>query len=193
MHVGILLLMFCSAWSYWVKRGTPRGLFAQNPDLEWEEMETKISKRMMPIRVPGHNLWRSASNNQTIAPVPKVLPQYLIMSASKDPKEVFKPGKGTGPLPASVVDLLLGSPSNVLPIKSVKDPRQSVEILCHIDRLYVRMKRQFFKSPGAYRYLKLGTCPVNAGTPIYYYNLYLLTTDCGFKQQVGNLFFFFVT
>lgn len=189
MYTWLLLLMFCSAWSYWFRSGAPRGLFVQNPDLEWARMETKISKEMMPLSAPKGKLWRSASSSST--PATKMFNQYLIMSASKDPKKVFKPGQGAEPLPPSVVNLLLGSPSNFLPIESVKDPKQLVQILCHIDRLYVRINRVVFKTSGAYKYLKLGTCPVNAGTQTYYYLLYLLTTDCGFTQQVSKSFFFF--
>lgn len=189
VHAGLLLLMFCSAYSYWVRKGAVQSLFDKNPALEWEKMETKISKEIMPLHGPEGKLWRSASSSQT--PTPKVFPMYVIMSASKDQKSVFKPGQGTASLPVWAVNLLLGSPSNILPIESVKDPKQFVELQCHLDRVYLRVKREVFKTLGAYTYLKLGTCPVNAGTATHYYFLYLLTTDCGFRQEVGKGFCLF--
>ncbi|AWP06159.1 putative zona pellucida sperm-binding protein 3-like isoform 6 [Scophthalmus maximus] len=65
-----------------------------------------------------------------------------------------------------------------------------VELLCHVDRIYVRIRRDVFKSLNAYKDLKLGTCPVNQGTKAHYYLLYLLKTDCGFKleSKADNLF-----
>ncbi|XP_070684599.1 zona pellucida sperm-binding protein 3 [Pempheris klunzingeri] len=56
-------------------------------------------------------------------------------------------------------------------------------MLCHFDRMYVRIKKEVFNSRDAYKYLKLGNCPVNQGTTTYYYLLYLLRTDCGFRTE----------
>ncbi|KAM7009831.1 zona pellucida sperm-binding protein 3 [Tautogolabrus adspersus] len=58
-----------------------------------------------------------------------------------------------------------------------------IEILCHVDRMYVRVRRELFKTRDAYKYLKLGGCPVNRATTEHYYFLYLLKTDCGFKKE----------
>ncbi|KAI3352847.1 hypothetical protein L3Q82_019423 [Scortum barcoo] len=49
--------------------------------------------------------------------------------------------------------------------------------------MYVRIRREVFNTLDAYKYLKLGTCPINQGTKEHYYFLYLLKTDCGFKTE----------
>lgn len=189
IHAGLLLLVFCSTCSYQVRSGVTRGLFVQKPELEWARMETEISKETMPVPAPKGKLWRSALASPSTTPAPKTLPQYLIMSGAGDQKEDFKPGRGARPLSGSAVNMLIGSPSNALQTERIKDPKQLVEILCHFDRMYVRIKREVFKTIDAYKYLKLGTCPVNAGTQIHYYLLYRLITDCGFNQQVSKGYF----
>uniref|UniRef100_A0A8C4IEI3 Zona pellucida glycoprotein 3c n=1 Tax=Dicentrarchus labrax TaxID=13489 RepID=A0A8C4IEI3_DICLA len=107
-------------------------------------------------------------------------------SASQDQKEVFKPEKGFRPLPYSVMNMLLGSLTGTITTTTTvatTSPKM-VEILCHVDRMYVRIKREFFKTRNAWKYLKLGTCAVKASTKEHYYLLNLLQDDCGFQKEV---------
>ncbi|KAK2815750.1 hypothetical protein Q5P01_026217 [Channa striata] len=146
-------------------------------------MGTQMSKENMPVPTLRGKFLRSASVSGSTAAEATTLPEYLIVSSSNDLKQDFKPQTGSKPLPASAVNMLLGSPSNSLSPVNNLDPNKTVEILCHVDRMYVRIKREVFKTRDAYKYLKLGTCPVNQGTSVHYYLLYLLTTDCAFKQE----------
>ncbi|XP_067352714.1 zona pellucida sperm-binding protein 3 [Channa argus] len=181
--VGLLSLLVCFAYSYEFRSGAGNGLFVQHPELEWKRMGRQMTRQNMPVPTLKSSFLRSASGSGSTPAEAKILPEYLIVSSSNDPKRDFKPQMGNKPLPDSAVNMLLGSPSNSLPNVTQEDPKKTVEILCHVDRMYVRIKREVFKTRDAYKYLKLGTCPVNQGTSIHYYLLYLLTMDCGFKQE----------
>ncbi|XP_070781317.1 zona pellucida sperm-binding protein 3 [Enoplosus armatus] len=181
MHAGLLLLLFCSAYSYQFRSRAGYGLFVEDPELEWERMETVIDEEMTRAPAPETKFWRSASGSGSSTPEAKKVPEYLIVSASKDQKEVFKPEKGARPLPDSVKEMLLVTAA---PAPATGRARTKlIEILCHVDRMYVRIRREVFKSRDAYKYLKLGNCPVNQGTKAHYYLLYLLKTNCGFKKE----------
>uniref|UniRef100_A0A3Q3LIK0 Zona pellucida glycoprotein 3c n=1 Tax=Mastacembelus armatus TaxID=205130 RepID=A0A3Q3LIK0_9TELE len=185
MDMGLFLLLFCSAYSYQLETEFRDYLFADDPDAEWLRMETEAGEENMPVLMPRAKfspLDSGSSKTQT-----KTLPEYLVVSTSKDQKEVFKPGKGTGHLSDWAKAVLLGRPPSILNIGRVRDPTGLVEVLCHVDRIYVRIKKGVFKTIDAYKYLKLGTCPVNQSTKTHYYLLYLLRTDCGFKREVDQL------
>ncbi|XP_074485182.1 zona pellucida sperm-binding protein 3 [Sebastes fasciatus] len=175
MHAGIVLLLFCSAYSYQFRYDP----FVQDPEREWERMETVIGEEMTEALAP-ETKFLSASGNGSSTPEAKTVPEYLVVS--KDQKEVFKPEKGARPLPDSAKEMLLKTVSTTPATAGTARPKL-VEILCHVDRIYVRIRREVFKTRDAYKYLKLGTCPVNQGTKNHYYLLYLLKTDCGFKRQ----------
>ncbi|XP_029949284.1 zona pellucida sperm-binding protein 3 [Salarias fasciatus] len=63
------------------------------------------------------------------------------------------------------------------------DKSKDIEVLCHIDRMYVRVRRDMFKTPHAYKFLKLGRCPVNAGKKEHFFLLHALKSNCGFKKM----------
>ncbi|XP_060941286.1 zona pellucida sperm-binding protein 3 [Limanda limanda] len=109
-------------------------------------------------------------------------PRYKLISMSEYPKESFKPEKGVRPLPAFAKEVLV-VPSSIGTTVAAPARKPVVEALCHLDRIYVRVLREGFKSVDAYKYMKLGSCPVNQGTKEHYYFLYLLTTDCNFKKE----------
>lgn len=184
MYVWLLFLLFRFASSYHFKSGAGNGLFVQDPALEWEEMETVIGEKMSRGPLPVSKLLRSASSGGSSTPEPIRVLEYVTVSKSQDQKEVFEPEKGARPLPASVKEMLLGATAT----PSIKPParKKIVEILCHVDRMYVRIRREVFRTRDAYKYLKLGSCPVNQGTKEHYYLLYLLETDCGFTVKVGE-------
>ncbi|XP_023277786.1 zona pellucida sperm-binding protein 3-like [Seriola lalandi dorsalis] len=185
MHTGLLLLLFSSAYSYQFRSGAGSGLSVQDPELEWARMETVIDEDMKPGPALKTKLWRSGSGSGSSTPEAKKLPEYVNVLSSKYPKEAFKPEKGARPLPDWVKEMLLRPSTAAKPAAggAAAGRGKLVEILCHVDRMYVRIRRQVFKTRDAYKNLKLGTCPVNQGTKDHYYLLYLLKTDCGFKRE----------
>lgn len=185
---GFLLLMFCSAYSYQLRSGPRYGAFVHDPELEWERMQTVIGEEMKQVPAPEPKFWKSVARSQTPVPEAKKVPEFLIVSASDLQKEVFKPEKGARPLPSSISKMLLEA--TAAPTTAAADTRPKlVEVLCHVDRMYVRIRKEVFKYKDAYKYIKLGSCPVNQGTKDHYYFLYLLKNDCGFKKEVGEVVF----
>lgn len=185
MHAGLLLLLLCSAYSYQFRGRAGYGSFVQDPEREWERMETVIGEEMAEARAHKNKFLRSPSSSGSETPTAKEVPEYVVVSSSEDKKEVFKPEKGARPLPDEAKEIL--TPTTTASTRA--NPRQKmVEMLCHVDRVYVRIRREIFMYKDSYKYLKLGTCPVNQGTKLHYYLLYLLKTDCGFKKEVGICF-----
>lgn len=96
------------------------------------------------------------------------------------PRGLFKPEGGISPLPDAVRQMLLPP----APVKPTPPQYGAVDALCHLDRMYVRIKKGVFVNPSeAWRYLKVGTCPVNEDTAEHYYFLYYLK-GCGLKYEV---------
>ncbi|XP_010732496.2 zona pellucida sperm-binding protein 3 [Larimichthys crocea] len=182
-HAGLLLLFLCSSVQF--RSGVGYGLFVQDPDLEWERMKTVIGEKTPRAPAPNSRALKSSPST----PDAKKVPEYQVISASQVQKEVFKPEKGARPLPSSVKEMLLATAAPATTAGTTRP--QIIEVLCHVDRLYVRVRREVFKTKGAYKNLKLGTCPVNRGTKEHYYFLYLLKNDCGFVKEnnADNLLF----
>lgn len=181
-HAGLLLLFLCSSVQF--RSGVGYGLFVQDPDLEWERMKTVIGEKTPRAPAPNSRALKSSPST----PDAKKVPEYQVISASQVQKEVFKPEKGARPLPSSVKEMLLATAAPATTAGTTRP--QIIEVLCHVDRLYVRVRREVFKTKGAYKNLKLGTCPVNRGTKEHYYFLYLLKNDCGFVKEVKFFLFF---
>ncbi|CAK6962868.1 zona pellucida sperm-binding protein 3 [Scomber scombrus] len=175
LHAGLVLLLCCSAYSQTFRSMAQYGLFVEDPELEWERMATLMDEDTIPAPAPR-------AKSESPLPEAKKLPEYMIVSKSKDPIELFKPEKGARPLPNLAKKILLPDDASALTTGNSAPPKL-VEILCHVDRIYVRIKREVFKSRDAYKYLKLGACPVNQGTKEHYYLLHLLKTDCGYKKE----------
>lgn len=183
MRAGLLLLLFCFADSQF---SSGDGLFLQDPESEWRRLEMLIKEETMRAPAPESKLGKSAPNGGT--PEAKPVPRYVVVPASEVQKEVFKPDKSSRPLPKSVKDMLLKATTTAKPPSTGGPPARTpnVEILCHLDRIYTRIRRLVFKTRKAYKYLQVGKCPVNQGTKEHYYFLYLLRTDCGFDKEVGK-------
>ncbi|XP_061130985.1 zona pellucida sperm-binding protein 3 [Syngnathus typhle] len=156
----------------------------EDAELEWEslhpELESEMDKvppglksrsSMFPDRLP-----KSKSSQ------PVMSSWHRIVSFSQDPKELFIPEKGVRPLPDSVKKMLLAPPPTVASIGGAAKSKL-VEVLCHIDRMYVKVSKELFSTRDAFKDLKLGKCPVNEGTSEHYFLLYLLNADCGFERE----------
>ncbi|XP_053275483.1 zona pellucida sperm-binding protein 3 [Pleuronectes platessa] len=175
-RAGLLLLLVCAAYSYQFRSGAGRGLAVRNPDAEWDRLTTVMSEERNVASSP--RAWKATqlkANKDTF-------PRYKLISKFKFQKEAFKPERGVRPLPAFATEVLV-VPSNTGTTTVAAARAPQVEILCHLDRIYVRVLRVGFRSLDAYKYMKLGSCPVNQGTKEHYYFLYLLTTDCNFKKE----------
>ncbi|XP_017312899.1 zona pellucida sperm-binding protein 3 [Ictalurus punctatus] len=102
---------------------------------------------------------------------PLKLPQFQQISSSDVHKLIFKPARNLRPVPALMKSILLPSPTPATAAPLPSKPRR-IELLCHIDRIYVRVQKSLFTNPDAGKYLKVGTCTVNKDSPKYYYFLY---------------------
>ncbi|XP_054634152.1 zona pellucida sperm-binding protein 3 [Dunckerocampus dactyliophorus] len=178
MSAWLLLLLICSAGN-----GDAESEWdSVEAELELEtetEMDEEVSPGLVPRAVVSDvEFLRSGSS----APQRKRAPWYRIASFSQEPKELFRPEKGFRVVPNSVKKMLLAPPP---PIATPGGTGTSklVEVLCHVDRMYVRVRRELFSTSDAFKDLKLGVCPVNEGTPDHYYLLYLLKSDCGFIRE----------
>ncbi|XP_059207763.1 zona pellucida sperm-binding protein 3 [Centropristis striata] len=183
MHCGLLLLLlFCSACSYQFRRGY--GPLVRDPDREWDRVKKLISEEMAENFAHETKYLKSATSGYS-GPAAKRVPEYLVVTSAKDQKKAFKPEKGSRPLPAGITETLLqtAAPKTAKAAPKASPPRpQLIEMLCHVDRIYLRVRREIFKTTEAYKSLKLGNCPVNQGTKVHYYFLYL-NTDCQFKAE----------
>ncbi|XP_026025864.1 zona pellucida sperm-binding protein 3 [Astatotilapia calliptera] len=181
MQAGFLFLLFWSACFQFIDKAE-YGVFGQDPELDQEKMETVADEDETEDSAP--QLKRSASHGDLSTPEAMKLPKYLNVPASYDQKQLFKPERGVRPLPEWARKILLASAPAAPVTGGAEMGRDNVvEILCHVDKMYVRIRKRVFKSRDAYKYLKLGTCPVNQENEHYYYFLYSFVTGCGFKKE----------
>ncbi|KAG7315818.1 hypothetical protein KOW79_020684 [Hemibagrus wyckioides] len=139
-------------------------------DSTWPEVEELLPhyKVKVPLPTPG-----------TPCP-PLKLPESQPIDSSAVRKTMFVPARNRRPIPHEMKPILLPT----LPSPEIKPPSQpkSVQLLCHIDRIYVRVLKSLFTNPEAEKYLKVGTCPVNKDTPEHYYFLYPINS-CNVQRQ----------
>lgn len=176
--VGLVLLLVCFPVSE-----LKRNLLKYDPEVNWDILRDDL------VQAPT-----SADTKNTL-PKLKRVPPFLVVSSSSDPVEAFKPEKGARDLPEALREMLLqaigATPATPAP-PTGEGCKGAVEVRCHIDRMFVRVKREIFKVNTAIRNLKLGTCTVNKVTDKYYYFLYPLTADCGFQTLVSKSVFMFI-
>lgn len=177
IHAGLLFLLVCPAPCFQAEGSTWDG----DSELESVDSEEVLEAPVFKTQVATGS---PVSSSTTPAPL---LPPYVIVWAGSDQKELFKPENGTRPLPKSVKKILLPSPA-LEPNKTGRPHK--IELQCHFDRMYVKVRKAAFKTTDAYKYLKLGTCPVNEGNKVFYYLLYNVKINCGFKIEVSEDFIF---
>lgn len=183
-HAAFLLLLFCSACSYRFRDRAGDSPVVEGSEQAWERIKTVTGNKTAETLVTKS--FGNASDNGSI-PQAKRVREYQAVSRLKDHRKDFKPETGVRPLPDWASDMLLKTATDTIPTEPARP--QLVEILCHVDRVYVRIRKKVFKTDNAHRYLKFGTCRVNQVTKDHYYFLYLLTADCGFKKKVGKHFY----
>lgn len=113
---------------------------------------------------------------------PLKLPQFQQISSSDVYKPIFKPSRTRRPVPEVMKAILLPTPPPVT-VTPASSRQKNIELLCHIDRIYVRVVKSLFVSPDAGKYLKVGTCAVNKATLEYYYFLYTINS-CDAQRNV---------
>ncbi|KAI5090045.1 hypothetical protein C0J45_20180, partial [Silurus meridionalis] len=109
------------------------------------------------------------------------LPQFQQILSSDVRKLVFKPARNHRPVTDLMKSILL---PKLLPATEAPQNSESnnIELLCHVDRIYVRVVKSLFNNPDAGKYLKVGTCSVNKATPEHYYFLYPIN-NCNAQRQ----------
>ncbi|KAF4075145.1 hypothetical protein AMELA_G00231300 [Ameiurus melas] len=152
----LLLVLTCMVSSY------PSMPDEAASDDSWPDLEESLPKYKAQTPV-----------NPTLnTPCPPLkLPQFQQIRSSDVHKLIFKPARNLRPVPALMKSILLPSPTPATAAPLPSKPR-SIELLCHIDRIYVRVQKSLFTSADAGKYLKVGTCPVNKDASEYYYFLY---------------------
>lgn len=152
---------------------------------EWDSMES-LTLAADDYDTDGFlQEFKGGVESETTRPPPLKLPESVRISASQLYKDLFKPEKGSEPVPPLLRSILL--PPAAVPRAATAGfaSTKTVEVLCHLDRMYVRILKSFFTNPSAWKNLKLGTCAVNKATATHYYFLYYLT-GCGIKRGVGE-------
>lgn len=168
MNVGFVLLLFSSVC----------GVLKEDAELEWEKKASEEGSS------PTFKLL-GASVEGVTKDKAKKLPEYLTVPIANDHKEDLKPEMGARQIPKWLQKVLQGVPATVTQTEGATQKSELVGVLCYLDRIYVRIKRNVFNSEDSHMYLALGSCPFNHITDDYYYFLYYLKSDCGFKVEVG--------
>ncbi|XP_052458910.1 zona pellucida sperm-binding protein 3 isoform X1 [Carassius gibelio] len=149
-----------------------------DPEAEWESMES------LPSSGNGYDsdLFVPKSKRLLNTNPPLKLPASVRIPADELYKEHFTPEKGSKPIPPLVQSILLPTAPTEISATPVPGEPKTVEVLCYLDRMYVRVLKSFCSSPGARTHLKLGTCAVNKATATHYYLLYPLK-GCGVERE----------
>uniref|UniRef100_A0A8C6K597 Zona pellucida glycoprotein 3c n=1 Tax=Nothobranchius furzeri TaxID=105023 RepID=A0A8C6K597_NOTFU len=170
LNVKLVFVVFCSACS---------GVLVKDFESERERGKSVRNDEGFSSK-PGF-LGRSAEPSAEKA---MELPEFLTIPVSSDHKEDLKPEIGVRQIPGWLQKVLLGIPPTIPQAAAGADESDVIGVRCYLDRLYVRVRREIFRSEDAHKYLTLGSCPVNQGYKEYYYLLYSLKSDCGFKIEV---------
>lgn len=151
-----------------------------DPEDEWDSMESLT----LSADDYDHDLFMPQPKMHSKPAHPLKLPVSVRIPAAELYKDLFTPEKGGKAMPPQVKSILLPTVTAAKPAQSVSSATKMVEVLCHLDRMLVRVLKSFCSSPGMWRYLKLGTCAVNKATATHYYFVYYLK-GCGIKRKVG--------
>lgn len=174
---GLVLLLVCVPES----ELKMRSLLAYEPEVHWNTRRDDL------VQTPT-----SADPNDTL-PESQRVPHFLVISSSNDPVEAFKPELGARELPEAVKEMLLQAlgATPATPAPPTGGVGKPVEVRCHIDKMFVRVKKSIFKAKTPCQDLRLGLCTVNKISDTHYYFLYPLNANCGFQTLVSKGIFIF--
>ncbi|KAI1896818.1 hypothetical protein AGOR_G00098780 [Albula goreensis] len=145
----------------------------------WQEWE---SSSVAPTITPKH--WGPAMTPAPLrspSPTPSPVPSHQTENAKshKELKMVLN-SENKATIPDVFKKAILPSTEESdSPAPAKKGP---VEARCHLDRMYMRVRRSILSGRYAWKYLSFGSCPVNKVTRAYFYFLYDLN-KCGLIPQ----------
>ncbi|KAF5905448.1 zona pellucida sperm-binding protein 3-like, partial [Clarias magur] len=142
------------------------------PDDTWTDLEELL---------PNYRAKEPMDQGLNTPCPPLKLPQFQQIDSSDVHKPIFKPARNRRPVPDLLRSILLPSPMPATETPPASEPK-NIELLCHIDRIYVRVRKSFFTNADAGKFLKVGTCPVNKATPEHYYFLYPINS-CNIQRD----------
>ncbi|KAL0203116.1 hypothetical protein M9458_001134, partial [Cirrhinus mrigala] len=128
-----------------------------DPEEEWDSMES-LTLSADDYDTDGFlQQVKAGFESVTTRPPPLKLPESVRIPASQLYKDLFRPEKGSGPVPPLVRSILLPAAATPKAATTGTASTKTVEVLCHLDRVYVRILKSFFSNPSAWKNLKLGT------------------------------------
>lgn len=147
-------------------------------DEQWESLMRMVLKDASD----GHYFYgRSALPSDAYNP-----PASMVVSEPETLKELFKPENLTRPLHPQIKNMLLQAKA---PPPTEAPARRPVEILCHVDLMFVRVRVDLFTQKVT-EDLRFGKCKVTVMNDEYYYFYYYLHHDCGFQKEVCTVLYF---
>ncbi|KPP60220.1 zona pellucida sperm-binding protein 3-like [Scleropages formosus] len=180
MKMRLLLVVVLAEWFY----ACAGGSFPFDGDALGEDRIWRSSQNMQlsvePIVTDIPDVLMDGPERKGTLPPPLSLPAYRWVPASSVNKRLFAPERGSRPVSPAMRALLLPSP---VPLATVTaGVPQPVELLCHLDQMSVRVRRELFGTEDAKQSLFLGTCPVSGVSAAFYYFFYDLRS-CGVKMK----------
>lgn len=142
---------------------------------EWENLSKRVYEEEGEAGNSGYFYGRSAPNVQAYNP-----PASQPVSEAETHKRLFEPEMGTQPMPPVITDMLLSAGS---PPLTVEPLRKNPEVLCHLDRMFVRLRRDLFNQDIMLD-LRFGKCYVTVSNADYYFVLHFMNQDCGTQKEV---------
>lgn len=147
---------------------------------EWEQL--RISMHQNSNSQPGVFYGRSSPSKLPHGPHgPHGPPDSMPVSHRDVQKLLFKPSTEGRLLPLSFKEHLLKATA---PPPTTAPARQRFEVLCYIDRILIRVRKDAFKQH-ILKDLKFGKCNVTEQDFEYYYLRHSMDADCGFQKEVG--------
>ncbi|KAI4899790.1 hypothetical protein NFI96_011799, partial [Prochilodus magdalenae] len=148
--------------------------------------DTKGALLQIPL-MEGHEemapVWKFKGPGAGPTPHPSLkLPESQRILASDINKDLFRPEGNRRPVTDLLKSILLPPTSPPRTSSPASAASRPVDMLCHIDRIYVRVLKSLFTNPDAWKFLKVGTCAVNEAKDDHYYFLYYLNS-CNVKRQ----------
>lgn len=139
---------------------------------EWENLSSMVLKDASH----GHYFYgRSAPSADVYNP-----PASMPVSEPETLKTLFKPENLTRSLHPKIKNMLLQAKA---PPPKPAPARKPIEILCHFDTMFVRIRTDIFKQ-NVTEDLRFGKCNVTVMDNQHYYFYIFLNQDCGIQKQV---------
>lgn len=140
-----------------------------DPQAEWMQLERMLGQ------------WNRKPFYGRSAKKPIELPDFHHVRADQYKMERFKSNSSSRTLPTEIREML----QMTAPPPTTAPARTDIEILCNLEKLFVRIKKALFKQ-SVTQDLKVGKCNVSHENPEHYFFLYSIDADCGVVKEVGT-------